>query len=253
MRREPTFESLKALPLTKRYDAFRELFEKGRGVQHYMMTDAFQKLCLRKTWPKDRKFTGVGFGRANRWNFNPMHDHNNREVPFRLPATLPDSPKALYRLLHVIEPTKIHSKHDDYYQGGIFRFFSPDRRFMCWVAFQKHELELNFYCPRADLFIPTDPELPEPLRGNPTTQEEFEEWFRPETGGWATMMKDPVNQALFDEYRKAQDAYNDQGIVVPWCSERMRCKSPSGQAWMQLIVKVANTKHMLYGGNSFAV
>lgn len=254
MPREPTYESLKALPLTKRYDAFRKLFEKGGGVRDYMLTKAFQELCIRKTWPKGKVIRAATFGRANRWNFNPESTHENRgSVPFELPPSLHDSPKALYRLLHVIEPTRICLKHDDYYQGGVCRFFSPDRRFFCWVGFQKHELELSFYCRSEDLFIPKEPELPEALRCNPQTQEEFAAWLEPETGGWVTALKDPVNRALFDDFRNAEKAYRDQGIIVPWCSERMKCKSPSGQAWMRLIVTIANTEQMLYGGNSFSV
>lgn len=55
------------------------------------------------------------------------------------------------------------------------------------------------------------------------------------------------------EHREAQDAYQNQGIVVPWSSGRMRCKREAGQAWMNLIVTIASTPQDIYPGNSFTV
>lgn len=194
----------------------------------------------------------TNYARANRWNY-PEHPLAFGE---KLPPSLSaSSPEALYRLLHVVEPARLvaTAKGRDYYQGGVFRFYSPDRRYLCWAAFQKRELELSFYCPPTDLFLPEEPVWPESLRVQPQTEEELASWYVPETGGWATFLRRPENHATFTAHRAAEEAYRTQGLVVPWSSGRMRCQRPAGQAWARLIVAVANTPWDLYPGNNFRV
>ncbi len=241
-----TIESLKAMPLAARYEAIREgveqpdLFSEDVSLLHEITG-----LCVRRTLPKkyaQRRWTE--FGRANRWNFD-------EEAELLPPSLTASSPDALYRLMHFVRPKKFVAKMD-YYKGGIFRFFSPDRRYLCWVAFHKCEIDLGFFCPQKDLMIPVDPPWPESLRLEPKTEEEAKGWYN-ENGPWQRFLAQPENRVVFDAHRAAQDAYRAQGIVVPWCSRKMRCQRAAGQAWMRLIVTIANTPMDIYPGNSFTV
>jgi len=241
-----TLQSLKAMPLAARYDAIREgvedpeMFDEDVSLTHEILT-----LCLRRTLPKkhaERRWTE--FGRANRWNFDDNAD-------LLAPSLSASSPDALYRLLHFVGPKKLRSPID-YYKGGIFRFFSPDRRYLCWVAFHKCEIDLTFLCPRRDLFIPEDPKWPESLRLEPKSEEEAKGWYDP-NGPWQRFLDQPENRVVFEAHRAAQDDYRNQGIVVPWCSRKMRCQRAAGQAWMRLIVTIANTPMDIYPGNDFRV
>lgn len=248
-----TMEALRAMPLAARYDALREVIERRGEVEDECLDTALRKLCIRRTWPKGREYpTSPSFGIANRWNFNdnPKPDWSDFDLPPSLKAS---SPKALYRLLHAIEPARLVTKPSDYYKGGVFRFYSVDRRYVCWVGFHKCEVELSFYCPRGDLFVPDEPAWPESLRAEPKTEDEAKHWYDPETGGWYQFLAVPENAATFAAHRTAEDAYRKQGIIVPWSSGRMRCKRPAGQAWMRLIVAVANTPWDIYPGNNFRV
>jgi hypothetical protein len=248
-----TLQSLKAMPLAARYDAIRECFEDGGclaadvSLRHDIPT-----LCIRRTAKKSAplmKGQYISYGRADRWNFRqPPYDVGDMMLPPSLSATSPD---ALYRLMHFIRPKKLVSPMD-YYKGGIFRFFSPDRRYMCWVGFHKCELELMFFCPKEDLIVPEDPPWPDALKLEPQTQEEADNWYKPD-GTWFQFITRPENRALFNAHRAAQDAYREQGIVVPWSSGKMRCKREAGQAWMRLMVTIANTRHNISPGNDFSV
>ena len=248
-----TMESLRAMPLAQRYDAMREVIESGGDVEDDSLDSVFRRLCIRRTWPKGREYpSSPCFGSANRWNFNvdPKPDYSDHELPPSLKATSPD---ALYRLLHVVEPARLVTKTRDYYKGGVFRFYSADRRYVCWVGFHKCEVDLTFYCPRGDLFIPDEPVFPESLRAQPRTKEEAEHWYDHHDGGWPKFLAIPENRAVFDAHRAADREYREQGIIVPWCSGRMRCKRPAGQAWMRLVVAVANAEWDIYPGNNFRV
>lgn len=252
-----TVQSLKAMPLAARYDAIRECVEDEKRLdEDVSLRYDLAPLFIRRTAGKPKEGETkdarerISYGRADRWNFKQPPYDNIRDM--HLPPSLKaSSPEALYRLMHFIRPKKLVSPMD-YYKGGIFRFFSPDRRYLCWVGFHKCEVELSFYCPRKDLFIPEDPPWPEALRLEPKTQEEANNWYNP-GGAWETFIKQPENHKLFMAHREAQDAYQDQGIVVPWSSGKMRCKNEQGQAWMRLIVTLANTRHDIYPGNSFSV
>lgn len=254
----PSVASLRALPLAARYDAMRAIIEQGQNVewargQAESLPDVFRRLCTRKHWPSGRQHPDMpGYARANRWNYPAQSLGLGVKLPPSLSAS---SPEALYRLLHVVEPARLVARAQtrDYYQGGLFKFYSPDRRYLCWIAFQKRELELSFYCPRGDLFLPEEPVWPESLRVQPQTEEERANWYVPETGGWATFIRRPENRATFDAYQAAETAYREQGLVVPWSSGRMRCQRLAGQAWARLIVAVANTPWDLYPGNGFRV
>lgn len=251
-----TLASLKAMPRAARYDAIRECVEdESRLDEDTSLRYDILPLFIRRTAgkPKDgeteEQRVRVCYGRADRWNFKqPPYEIGDMMLPPSLSATSPD---ALYRLMHFVRPKKLASPMD-YYKGGIFRFFSPDRRYLCWVAFHKCEIELSFYCPRADLFIPEDPPWPDALKLEPKTQEEADNWYK-EDGPWLTFLREPENHKLFMAHREAQDAYRDQGTVVPWSSGKMRCKREAGQAWMRLIVTLANTRQSIYPGNSFSV
>lgn len=250
--RKVTVESLRALPLAQRYDVVREVIERGGDVEDESLDGVFRRLCIRRTWPKGRVYpSSPCFGSANRWNFNvdPKPDYSDHMLPPSLSASSPD---ALYRLMHVVEPSRLVAKSRDYYKGGVFRFYSADRRYVCWVGFHKCEVDLTFYCPRGDLVIPDAPTFPESLRVQPQTEEEARNWHA-EGGGWAKFLAIPENRAAFDAYRAADDQYRNQGAVVPWCSGRMRCKRPAGQAWMRLVVAVANAEWDIYPGNNFRV
>jgi len=251
-----TVPNLKAMPLAARYDAIRACVENSNLLdEDTSLRYDLAPLIFRRTpgKPKDgeteEQRVRVCYGRADRWNFKqPPYEIGDMHLPPSLKASSPD---ALYRLLHFVQPKKLVSPMD-YYKGGIFRFFSPERRYLCWVAFHKCEVELSFYCPREDLFIPVDPPWPEALRVEPQTQEEADNWYKP-GGGWEKFITQPDNHKVFMEHREAQDAYQNQGIVVPWSSGRMRCKREAGQAWMNLIVTIASTPQDIYPGNSFTV
>ena len=247
-----TLTSLKAMPRAARYDAIREcVVDESRLSENTSLQYDIARLIFRRTAGKPKEGeteesrTRISYGCANRWNF--AHDPWGK-LPPSLKARSPD---ALYRLMHYIQPRKLVSPMD-YYKGGVFRFFSPDRRYLCWVGFHKCEVELTFYCPRGDLFVPVDPKWPDALRLEPQTQEEADNWYNP-GGTWESFLKKPENHKVFMAHREAQDAYRDQGIVVPWSSAKMRCKREAGQAWMRLIVTLANTRQVIYGGNDFAV
>jgi hypothetical protein len=246
VRKVVTLDALKTLKGAARYDAMREVIETEGDIEDECADDVFRRLCVRRTWPKrlGKHPTLSSYGRANRWNFNPLHrgDKETPDQPFQLaPSLSASSPDALYRLMHAVEPFRIvtRAKLGDYYKGGVFRFYSRDRRFMCWVGFHKHEIDLTFYCPREDLFIPSEPTWPEALRC--------------EYKDWEAVIAKPENRVLYDEHHAAQELYNEQGVIVPWCSGRMRCKNPDGAAWMRLVVAVANTPQLIYGGNNFRV
>lgn len=248
-----TVTALRAMPLAQRYDAVREVIERRGEIGDECLDAVFRDMCIRRTWPKDREHpSSPCFGSANRWNFNPdpKPDYSDHELPPSLKASSPD---ALYRLMHVVEPARLVAKSRDYYKGGVFRFYSADRRYVCWVGFHKCEVDLTFYCPRGDLFVSDKPEWPASLRAEPKTEEEARNWYAHPDGGWSKFLSIPENRVAFDAYRSAEKAYHDQGIVVPWCSGRMRCKRPAGQAWMRLIVAVANTPWDIYPGNNFKV
>lgn len=247
-----TLASLKAMSRAARYDAIRECVEDdSRLNEDTSLRYDLAPLIFRRTARKPKEGESeesrmrVSYGRADRWNF--QHDPW-AHLPPSLKATSPD---ALYRLMHFIQPKKLVSPMD-YYKGGIFRFFSPDRRYLCWVAFHKCEVELTFYCPKGDLFVPEDPPWPDALRLEPQTQEEADNWYKP-GGTWESFLKQPENHKVFMAHREAQDAYRDQGIVVPWSSGKMRCKNEQGQAWMRLITAIASTPQCIYGGNDFSV
>jgi len=250
-----TVQSLKAVPLARRYDAMREVIETGGGVEDESLPEVFRKLCTRRSWPKGKPEPDGGlphYGSANRWNFNPEHriDSDDSKVPFKLPPSLTaTSPDALYRLLQVVRPGRIVAGRSDYYKGGMFRFFSADRRYVCWVGFHHRELELSFYCPAGDLFIPSEPEWPF------TYEDEAEERLhRTDPTKWVQQkFAVPGNREKADAYKAARKAWQDQGLIVPWCSRRMKCARPAGQAWMRLIVAVANTPWNLYYGNNLRV
>lgn len=253
-RKVMTLDALKALKGAARYDAMREVIETGGDIEEECTNDVFRRLCIRRTWPKKRGDGVVAeFGRANRWNFKPYDDPTSKEESMFPPSRSASSPDALYRLLHVVEPFRLVTRGDkgDYYKGSIFRFYSHDRRYLCWVGFHKHELNLSFYCPPEDLFIPQRPAWPDELRAEPQTREEAATWWEPETGGWHKHVE--KHRDAFDAHSAAERAYETQGVIVPWCSERMRCKNPDGQAWMRLVVAVANTPWLIYGGNNFRV
>lgn len=251
-----TVLSLKVMPLAARYDAIRECIEdEGRLDEDTSLRHDIPALFIRRTArkPKDgeteEQHTRISYGRANRWNFKePPYDIRDMHLPPSLSATSPD---ALYRLMHFVQPKKFVSPMD-YYKGGIFRFFSPDRRYLCWVGFHKCEVDLTFFCPRGDMFIPEDPPWPDALRLEPKTQEEADNWYKP-GGTWESFLKQPENHKVFMAHREAQDAYRNQGIVVPWSSGKMRCQREAGQAWMRLIVALANTPRVIYPGNNFSV
>ena len=241
--------SLKALPLAARYNAIRECLENPSLLDDdTSLRHDLPSLFIRRTAGETQK-TRIQYGRAYRWTFKqPPCEIRDIHVPPSLTATSPD---ALYRLMHFIQPKKLVSPMD-YYKGGIFRFFSPDRRYLCWVGFHKCEVDLSFYCPRGDLFVPVDPAWPDALRLEPKTQEEADNWYKP-GGTWESFLKQPENHKVFMAYREALDAHQDQGIVVPWSSGKMRCQREAGQAWMRLIVTLANTPHDIYPGNNFSV
>lgn len=246
-----TIESLRAMPLTARYEAIRECVENPTVLsEDVSFKHEIPALCIRRTsLKKYAKRTWVEFGRANRWNFKqPPYEPGDMKLPPSLAATSPD---ALYRLLHFVEPKRFAAPLD-YYKGGIFRFFSPDRRYICWVCFHKCEIDLTFLCPRRDLMVPKEPEWPESLRLEPKTSVEAEGWYRKD-GPWERFLKRPENKVLFDAYRAARKAYEGQGTIVPWSSGKMRCRREAGQAWMRLIVTIASTPMEIYSGNSFKV
>lgn len=249
-----TPESLKAMPLPQRYDAMREVIEQRLDIGDVILADEFRRLCVRRTWPKERKHpTFYGFGKADRWNFNPLYKTGSTEHPFKLPPSMSaSSPDALYRLLHVVCPHSFGLRDGDYYQGEVFRFYSPNRRQMCAVMFQKHELQLVFLCRKRDLFVPDEPTWPEEFRSK-TTEEERLHWTDSEEWWKRKRIEVPNADEALAKYHKARDAYDNQGLIVPWCSRRMRCKTPEGQAWMRLVVAVANTAWDLYHGNNFRV
>jgi hypothetical protein len=60
-----------------------------------------------------------------------------------------DTPNALYRLLYLLKPK--HLDFSDMYKGGLFGFFSADKRFLVSIEFFKYELGLYFYCPKEAL------------------------------------------------------------------------------------------------------
>ena len=245
-----TVASLKAMPLAARYDALREIVESGGDIGEDSLKYVLPALCLRKTWPKGREHpTLSGYGRANRWNFKEgPHPIGESRLPPSLAATSPD---ALYRLMHVVRPSRIVTDPSDYYKGGVFRFYSADRRYLCWVGFHKCEVELSFYCPQGDLFVPEEPEFPREF--SPPHFETHEELLAFTSQGGTHDRLRAEHPGRWEAYRDAQDAFNHQGIIVPWSSGRMRCKRPAGQAWMRLVVAVASTPWMIYGGNNFKV
>ena len=56
-----------------------------------------------------------------------------------------DTPKALYRALYLMRPTKLD--FDDMYKSGLLEIGSPDRRYAVLVDFWKYTIGLYFYAP----------------------------------------------------------------------------------------------------------
>ena len=241
-----TTASLRAMPLRERYDALRECVEDGsRFDPDESLLHDLAPLCSRATWPKGREHpTLANYARANRWNF----PRGPRAIGDKLPPSLAaSSPDALYRLMHVFRPV-VKMRDRDFYQTGVFRIYSAGRRFACVVAFQKRELELGFYCPRADLFVPEEPQFPQEIAAAVHADESR---YYTDAAHRAAVIA--AHRPAWDAHRAAEEAYREQGEVVPWSSGLMRCANPTGQAWARLVVAVANTAWDLYPGNGFKV
>ncbi len=241
-RREPDESALRAMPLARRYDAVRDEVEHPEGRRVCLLDWA--PLVVRRTMGPAERLKARGpwevYGHADRWSYDPA------TAEPREPARSASSPDALYRLLHFVGPRRFAlTGKDDYYDGTLFRFWSPDRRYGCHVTFRKCELSMVFVCPQRDLFIAAQPTFV------PVTP-----WVgdAPPVGeAWDRFLAMPGNREAFRAWREAEDAYRDQGLVVPWASARVKCKRRAGQAWMRLVVAIANSPVELESGDDFVV
>jgi hypothetical protein len=79
-----------------------------------------------------------------------VHDyaHGNRPVK-TMPCgscAVPDTPKALYRLLYLLQPEHPIDFSQMYKSGSIVEVCSPDYQFCAAVQFFKYELGIYFHC-----------------------------------------------------------------------------------------------------------
>lgn len=247
-----TVEMLKALRWGRRVRVVHGLFDGTEKAHGYLGLEEAFALCIRKTWPKGREWRKmVQCAKADSWHTltGGRDSIGQPECNYEGGALKCGVAAGVYRLAYLVKPRRVN--FGNMYKCGLFRIFSPDRRFMCRVELFKYDLALYFYCRPEDRFIPEVPALPEVFNVQPQTEEEAANWYG--VGGtWAKHVEAHLPE--WETYRKAELAHQFQGVIEPeWSTELVSCKSAAGRAWMALIVKAANRKWFVYPGNNLKV
>ncbi len=84
------------------------------------------------------------FGRVYKWHDYRKGDRSTETVNCG-GHEFPDTPRALYRALHLLEPAEVDFS-DMYKTGSLVDFCAPDFEFHCSFQLHKHEACIRFYC-----------------------------------------------------------------------------------------------------------